>query len=143
MSASTASDPLQDFPGYLLRRISVAAMGDLARRLKPLRLRPAEASVLLIVEANRNVSQVTVGRMVDIAAPNMVALMAKLVERGLVERQPRDGRSHGLHLTSEGASVARKVRKAVLAHEEAILARIPAAQRSGFLAALRALWRSA
>jgi DNA-binding MarR family transcriptional regulator len=110
-------DPLADYPGYLLRRVSVASMNGLARRLKALQLRPAE-----------------------VAAPNMVPLIARLAGRGLIVRQAVDGRSHGLHLTEEGLTVARKAKKVMLTHEKALLARIPAVQRSAFLAALRALW---
>ena len=36
-------DPLANYPGYLLRRVSVVSMSELAQRLKALQLRPAEA----------------------------------------------------------------------------------------------------
>jgi DNA-binding MarR family transcriptional regulator len=133
-------DPLADYPGYLLRRVSVAAMADVARRLKTLELRPAEATVVLIIEANRNITPSMVGRMADIATPNMVPLLAKLARRGLIARKAVDGRSHGLSLTGEGLAIARKAKKAIETHERALWGRIPNAQRTTFLAALRALW---
>src|SRR5580704_14952779 len=36
-------DPLKDFPGYALRRASIAVMVELARRIADLGLRPTEA----------------------------------------------------------------------------------------------------
>jgi len=134
------TDPLAQYPGYLLRRISVDSMAELTRRLRTLRLRPAEASVLLIVEANRNITQVRLARMIDIAAPNLVPLIARLAERGLIERFAVDGRSHGLHLTAPGAAQAQSARKIFVKHEQALMSRLPARQREPFMAALRALW---
>ncbi len=133
-------DPLEDYPGYSLRRASAAAMAKLASRFSALDLRPTEATVLMVIDANPNITQSDIGRMLDIASANMAPLVSRLADRELVERQPVDGRSHGLALTSIGRSVTTKVKKAVAAHEEELLAKIPAAQRKTFLAALRTLW---
>jgi DNA-binding MarR family transcriptional regulator len=135
-----AIDPLLGYPGYLLRRASVASMAGLARRLKLLNLRPAEATVLLIIEANGDITQSTIGRMIDIARANMAPLISRLAKRGLISRHAVDGRSHGLRVTGEGTALVRKVKKTVVAHEEALLAKIPAAHRRAFLSALQALW---
>ena len=133
-------DPLENYPGYSLRRASAATMARLARRFAALELRPTEATVLMVIDANPNITQSEIGRMLDIASANMAPLVSRLADRELVERQPVDGRSHGLELTSAGRSIASKVKKAVAAHEEELLAKIPASQRKAFLAALRSLW---
>jgi len=133
-------DPLENYPGYSLRRASVASMGKLARRFAALDLRPAEASVLMVVDANPNITQSEIGRMLDIASANMAPLVSRLADRAFLMREPVDGRSHGLALTGAGRACAAKVKKTVAAHEKELLARIPARQRAGFLAALRALW---
>ena len=59
---------------------------------------PSEASVLLVIEANPNISQSEIGRMLEIAGANMAPLISRLQKRELIERQSVDGRSHGLEL---------------------------------------------
>lgn len=133
-------DPLENYPGYSLRRASAATMATLARRFAAFDLRPTEATVLLVIDANPNITQSEIGRMLDIASANMAPLVSRLADRELVERQPVDGRSHGLELTSSGRSITAKVKRAVTEHEVELLAKIPTAHRKAFLAALRALW---
>jgi DNA-binding MarR family transcriptional regulator len=137
------TDPLKDFPGYALRRVSVAAMASLARRLAALDLRPAEATVLMVIEANPRITQSEVGRLLDIASPNMAPLASRLQARELIVRERVDGRSQGLRLSDKGRKLAHKARKAMVEHEAALLAPLGDMQRKAFLAALAALWSDA
>jgi DNA-binding MarR family transcriptional regulator len=133
-------NPLHNHPGYVLRRASAATMARLAKRFATFRLRPAEATVLIVIDANPGITQSTLGRMLGIASANMAPLMSRLDDRGLVERVPVDGRSYGLELSPVGRTLVKKLHKAVAAHEAALLARIPAAHRTAFIVALQALW---
>jgi len=133
-------DPLKDLPGYALRRASSATMQKLTRDLAPLDLRPSEASVLLVIEANPNITQSEAGRMLDIAGANMAPLISRLDRRELLARQPVDGRSHGLELTAAGRALCTRAKKIMSAHEERLMRKIPASQRADFVAALQALW---
>jgi DNA-binding MarR family transcriptional regulator len=135
-------DPLKDLPGYALRRASSAAMQKLARELAPLDLRPSEVSVLLVIEANPNITQSEIGRMLEIAGANMAPLVSRLEKRELVERQPVDGRSHGLELSAAGRALCVRAKKVMKSHEDNLLARIPQAQRAAFVSTLQALWDS-
>jgi len=135
-------DPLKDLPGYALRRASSAAMQKLTREMAPLDLRPSEASVLLVIEANPNITQSEIGRMLEIAGANMAPLVSRLEKRELVERQPVDGRSHGLELTAAGRALCVRAKKVMKSHEDNLLARIPPAQRAAFVSILQALWDS-
>ena len=135
-----AIDPLENYPGYALRRASAATMARLARRVAALELRVTEASVLMVIDVNPNITQRDIGQMLAIASANMAPLVSRLADRELVDRQPVDGRSHGLVLTNMGRSVVAKVKKAVAKHEEELLSKIPPAQRKSFLAVLRTLW---
>jgi len=47
-------------------------------RLAALDLRPTEATVLLTIEANPNATLSGVGRLLEIASPNMAPLIARL-----------------------------------------------------------------
>jgi len=115
-------------------------MQKLARALAPLDLRPSEASVLLVIEANPNITQSEIGRMLEIAGANMAPLVSRLEKRELVERQPVDGRSHGLQLTSTGRAVCVRAKKLMKSHEDDLLAKIPPAQRAAFVSILQSLW---
>jgi DNA-binding MarR family transcriptional regulator len=133
-------DPLKDLPGYALRRASSAAMQALGRRLSSLDLRPSEASVLMVIDSNPDITQSEIGRMLEIAGANMAPLIARLEKRKLVGRQPVDGRSHGLVLTSSGRALTLRATKEMRAHEEELLAKIPSAYHAAFVAALQSLW---
>ena len=132
-------DPLSNYPGYLLRRASAIAMGNLAKRLKGLDLSPTEATVLNVVDANPNASQSDIGRLLDIASANMAPLVSRLAERDLIERRPLDKRSHGLVLTGTGRKITAKIQKIFADHEADLLAKIPKAHRESFFSGVQAL----
>jgi hypothetical protein len=46
-------DPLAKLPGYVLRRASSAALGELNQRLEPLKLRHADAAFLLLIDRTK------------------------------------------------------------------------------------------
>lgn len=132
-------DPLRDLPGYLLRRASVDLMVTLSARLATLDLRPAEATVLMVIGANPGVTQSEIGRLLDIATANMTPLAARLAARELIVRERVDGRSHGLKLSESGRRLTQRARGIVEAFETDLLERIPTSQRAAFVSALRAL----
>jgi DNA-binding MarR family transcriptional regulator len=133
------TDPLQDLPGYALRRASAAFMAKLAARLATLELRPAEATVLLVIGANPGVTQSEIGRLLDIASANMAPLAARLSDRDLIVRDALDRRSHGLKLSDSGRRLMNRVRRIVDELESDLLVCIPPAQRAAFLSGLKAV----
>ncbi len=133
------NDPLKDLPGYALRRVSAAVMARLAAGLARLDLRPAEATVLLVIGANPGVIQSDVGRLLGIASANMAPLVARLVDRELIVREAVDGRSQGLTLSDSGRRITQKARSIVDDLESGLLAHIPAADRVVFLKVVFAL----
>jgi len=133
-------DPLQDLPGYALRRASAAVMARLAARLASLHLRPSEASVLLVIDANPGVTQSEIGRLLDIARANMAPLTARLAARDLIVRESAGGRSHGLTLSDSGRRLTRKAQRIVTAVEAELMERIPPAQRAAFVRTLKVLF---
>ncbi|MHB1870911.1 MAG: MarR family winged helix-turn-helix transcriptional regulator [Steroidobacteraceae bacterium] len=111
-------------------------MGRFAARLAGLELRPAEASVLLVIGSNPGATQSEIGRLLGIASANMAPLAARLVKRDLIVRRAVDGRSQGLTLSDAGRRVVQKVRKVIDELEADLLARIPQADRTAFLKVL-------
>lgn len=140
MAADPPSDPFAPLLGYQLRRLSLAVMADLAEGLQPLRLRPAEATVLLRIAANPGITQSEVGRLLAIKRANMAPLIAGLEARGLLCRAPVDGRSQALTLTDAGAALARDAYAEMEANEARCFPTLPAEGRLRLAEQLRGAW---
>ncbi len=111
------ADPLDSLLGYQLRRASTVMMADLASNLAEIALRPTEASILLLIDANPACTQSDIGRSLGIQRANMVPLMANLMKRGLVDRSPVDGRSQALSISETGAALVVEARVRMERHE--------------------------
>jgi len=131
-----ATNPLSDYPGYLLRRASAWTMAGLAKRLEPLELTPTEASVLTLIASNLGVTQSEIGRMLGIVSANMTPLVARLDQRGLVTRVPVDGRSFGLTPTRRGAALAAQVSDIMREQEKTLIQAVSPKHRAAFQQAL-------
>ena len=134
-------DPLPSLPGYALRRAANATAAELAGRLTELGLRQSDVSVLILIAENPGVTASAIGRALDIQRANMVPLLNRLEELGLIERAPIDGKSRGLALTALGAERLAAARKVVEDFEADLIARVPPEHRPHLLPALEALWR--
>ena len=134
-------DPLPSFPGYALRRAANATAAELAERLAPLGLRQSDVSVLILIAENPGVTASAVGRALDIQRANMVPLLNRLEDAGLIERAPIDRKSFGLHLTPHGRELLAEARAVVEGFEAELIARVPPEHRPHLLPALEALWR--
>jgi DNA-binding MarR family transcriptional regulator len=134
-------DPLTSFPGYSLRRAANAASGDLAQRLAALDLRQSDASLLMLIDANPGATASALGRRLDIQRANMVPILKRLEDAGLITRAPIDGKSQGLALTAAGRTRLTEGRKVIEQFERDLLERIPAEHRAHLLPALDAIWR--
>ncbi|WP_305096727.1 MarR family winged helix-turn-helix transcriptional regulator [Croceibacterium aestuarii] len=134
-------DPLASLPGYALRRAANATGAELAARLAPLDLRQSDVSLLLLVEANPGAIASAIGRQLDIQRANMVPLLKRLEDAGLIEREAIDGKSMGLELTAKGRRQLAAARSVVEAFEAELIARVPEDHRPHLLPALNAIWR--
>lgn len=113
----TLTNSLESRLGYQLRRASAVMMADLSRELADLDLRPAEVTTLLVIAENPDCSQTEVGQALAIKRANMVPIISRLMERGLVDRRRLDGRSHALTLTADGHRMARDAIARIDKHE--------------------------
>ncbi len=113
----TLTNSLESRLGYQLRRASAVMMADLARELSDLDMRPAEVTTLLVIAENPDCSQTEVGQALAIKRANMVPIISRLMERGLVDRRRLDGRSHALTLTSAGQAIAKEALARIDRHE--------------------------
>ena len=134
-------DPLPSFPGYALRRAANATAAELAERLAAVGLRQSDASALILIGENPDITASALGRQLDIQRANMVPLLKRLEDAGLIHRNPLDGKSQGLMLTGPGREGRADALKVVEQFEGELLARVPAEHRAHLLPALNALWR--
>ena len=134
-------DPLPSYPGYSLRRAANAAAAVLATRLADIGLRQVDASLLILIGENPDVTSSALGRQLDIQRANMVPPLKRLEDAGLIDRNPLDGKSQGLILTAAGEDKMAEARAVIDRFENELIARVPAEHRDHLLPALDALWR--
>ena len=126
--------------GYALRRAQIAVFDNFIGVLADLQLRPAQYSVLLVVEENPGRKQTEIAAALGIQRPNFVAMLDGLQKRGLVTRarSPLDRRSHSILLTPAGSALLAQAREAVRRHERGLCALIGGAEHDHLL---DLLWR--
>jgi DNA-binding MarR family transcriptional regulator len=109
--------------GYFVRRLQVAIFKDIIREFAPMKLRPAQYSVLVLVEANPGRSQATIARALNIERARLARLLHELERRKWIQRRiaAGDGRSHSLFLTNDGERALARI-KALAARHEAQMA---------------------
>ena len=133
-------DPFLDFPGYLLRRASAAALAEIGTRLAVHGLRPTEATILALVANNADVTQSDIGHYLGIQRANMTPIIARLIEQGWLCKKPIDGRSQALFLTDLGASLQKATLAEMQAYEQSLMEKMPDTLRGHLLPVLNALW---
>ena len=105
--------------GYFLRRLQVTVFKDFIRTLAPLKVRPAQYSVMLLIEANPGRSQAAIGQALDIERARLARLLHVLERRRWIQRRAAagDGRSHSLFLTGEGERALVRIKELTARHE--------------------------
>jgi DNA-binding MarR family transcriptional regulator len=136
-------DPLEAYPGYQLRRCANLMNAELGAELTRLGLKSAEATVLLVIDANPGCTQSEIGRLVNIKRANMVPLVATLTDADLIRRSRVDGRSQALELSARGKTMIGEVRTAVKASETRLAAGLSPREAERLVELLRKLRRSA
>lgn len=134
-----ALDALDDHLGYFIRRLQVWVFQDFIRTLAPIQLSPAQFSVLVIVSANRGLSQAELALTLGIERARLVRLLHRLQSRGLIARlrSSVDGRRHELELTAQGHAVLAQAKTLAARHERKLAAKLGAERHTILLQALR------
>jgi DNA-binding MarR family transcriptional regulator len=96
--------PLAGYVGFMLRRIQTAVFSDFIASLGELELRPAQYSLLEVIDANPGLRQSDAAAALGIQKANFVALVHELERRALVQRRrsKSDRRCYSLHLQPRG-----------------------------------------
>ena len=130
---------LNERVGYFLRRLQVAVFTHFIRTLKPLDVRPAQYSVLVLIAANPGRSQAAIGQALNIERARLARMLHELERRQWIERRAAaaDGRSHSLFLTAAGAKALARIRRLAAKHEADMAEVIGSERRAMLLELLR------
>lgn len=139
----TIRDPLEELLGFELRRTSVAVSNAFAAAVEPLGLRTSEATLLIFIAANEGCTQSDIARALRAQPANLVPLIQKLVQTGVLARAPADKRAVSLLLTKQGAELAKQVNQAAAKHEARIARRLSPETRTQVMKALRMICKDA
>jgi DNA-binding MarR family transcriptional regulator len=134
-----ALDVLDGHLGYFARRLQVWVFQDFIRTLKRIDVSPAQFSVLVVIGANRGLSQAELAATLGIERARLVRLLHRLEGRGLVERRrsSADGRRHALQLTPPGRTTLARAKILAVRHERRLIEKLGAERHATLLAALR------
>lgn len=133
--------PLPHLVGYLLRRAQLVVSGDFIRSFADVDIRPAQYSVLSIIEHNPGLRQSQVAEALGIKRTNFVALFDTLEERGLArrERVTGDRRALALHLTDAGVALLGLLHARAAEHDARATAMLNAEEKRHLLTLLERL----
>jgi DNA-binding MarR family transcriptional regulator len=133
--------PLPDVVGYMLRRAHLVVVKNFIAVCAELDIRPAQYTILTVIENNPGLKQIDVSIALGIKRTNMVALIDALQKRDLVRRITvrADRRSYALHLTPKGKTFMAKLRARATQHEEEVGAALGVNGRVQLLSLLRGL----
>ncbi len=125
-SADVDLGPLPDLIGYVLRRAQLEVFQDFFNAFTPFDIRPAQFSVLTVIERNPGLTQSQVAEALGIKRTNFVGMLDALEARKLAERRQTSGdkRSYALYLTAEGAALMRKLKPVLKTHETRMIERL-------------------
>ena len=133
--------PLEQRLGYALRRAQLAVFNDFFEAFAQSEIRPAQYSVLTIIEANPGLPQGRVAEVLGIQKTNFVGIISALEDRGFVRREAskQDRRTYGLYLTAAGARLMKKLHQTAEEHERHIADRLGDAEYRRLFEPLRKL----
>jgi DNA-binding MarR family transcriptional regulator len=136
-----ALGPLEGHLGYFVRRLQVWIFQDFVRTLAAHDIRPAQFSVLVVVEANPGLSQADLADTLGIERARLVRLLDGLEKRGVLRREgsPVDRRSHALFLTEAGEKALQPIKALAAEHEAHLTRHLGAEKHDILLEALREL----
>ena len=112
--------------GYLVRRAQIWIFQDFIRTLAEVNIRPAQYSVLAVIEANPGLSQAVLSQTLGIERARLVHLLDGLEARKFVQRRRSisDRRAHALSLTAQGRSALARIKGMADEHEQRLAQRV-------------------
>jgi DNA-binding MarR family transcriptional regulator len=125
--------------GFFLRRMQIWVFQDFIQTLRPMKVRPAQYSVLLIIEANPGHSQAAIGQALSVERARLARVLHELERRKWVTRRANgsDARSHSLYLTADGEKALVKIKSLAEKHEARLAEHVGAKRHMQLMDLLR------
>lgn len=130
--------PLWRRPGYLVRRLHQIHTALFFEECAPFEITPVQYGVLTTLSLQPDLDQASLAQEVGIDRTNVADVLARLAQRGLVERtrSETDRRAVLARLTPEGLRVTRAMLAAMKRAQERLLEPLGPAERDLFLSML-------
>lgn len=124
--------------GYRLRRAQLSVFQQFLSFFETLNLRPAEYSVLVLMEENPGRKQSEIAAALSIKRANFVALVDGLEKRGLISREvvANDRRANALYLTEQGTRFLADARDVHAKLEDDLVAKLGGTEQRDTLLSL-------
>jgi DNA-binding MarR family transcriptional regulator len=132
-------DALNGHLGYFIRRVQIWVFQDFIRTMKPVDIRPAQFSALVVIGANPGLSQAELAATLAIERARLARLLHRLQARNLIRRLQSgdDGRRHALQLTPQGRTLLARAKTLAARHERRLIEKLGAGHHEMLLQALR------
>ncbi len=132
-------EALGDHLGYFVRRLQVWIFQDFIRTLAGIDISPAQFSVLVVINANRGLSQAELASTLGIERARLARLLHRLESRGVIQRLPScaDGRRHSLQLTSKGRALLARAKTLAAHHQKRLIDKLGAERHDMLIRLLR------
>ena len=135
--AETAA--LENQPGYLIRRLQQIAVAIFLDETQGHGVTPVQYAALYAALRQPGLDQRSLAATIGFDTSTIGGVIDRLEKRGLIERQasPTDRRVRLLHVTPAGAALLDTLIPAMLAAQTRMLAPLPEAERTHFMALLK------
>jgi DNA-binding MarR family transcriptional regulator len=132
-------DALDGHLGYFVRRIQVWIFQDFIRTLAGIDISPAQFSVLVVIDANRGLSQAELATTLGIERARLARLLHRLESRGVIQRLPSsaDGRRHSLQITAKGRALLTRAKTLAAYHQKRLIDKLGAERHDMLIRLLR------
>ena len=140
-SAEIELGPLSEHVVFNLRRAQAAVFADFVASLARLDLRPAQYSLLEVVDAHPGLKQSAAAAILGIEKANFVSLVHELERRSVLRRSrsQTDRRSYALQLAPAGTRLLKRARGLHYAQESRLKAQLGLRGRDDLLGLLTRL----
>lgn len=132
---------LWERPGYLIRRLHQIHVAIFLDECADFGITPVQYAVMTALLNDPGTDQVTIARNAGIDRTNVADVLARLAQRGLVEREAgkRDRRMRVARLTKEGDRIARDMEHASLGAQARLMAPLSADKRDQLMSLMSEL----
>lgn len=139
MTTKLPIDGLEDLPGHYIRRLQQIAVGIFMDETADVNVTPVQFALLFAASQQAGLDQRTLAGRIGLDTSTIGAVVDRLESRELIERKvsPDDKRVRLLSVTPAGKKLLQGVMPAMLRAQDRMLAPLPKADRSKFMAMVK------